>query len=231
MNALYLNRSFGYRSHAFVKPQLICTQGLCAPLHVKFKSKEKNEKRQSPLRRESNEPNSTYRDQQSAEEGRPLDSQLSAFPWSHTALWDGEDLNRQRWGKEESRLVKMGQITSGQTFPSASLNRLLLMERWPPTRRILEFGLEVYRNLKQADLQNELEELMGKAIQVTGVWAEQKQVVKVEIIRSDFFNYHMKRLCQCHGGCEGAGWGSAVLHPVESFSSLRPWWAQLFQQI
>ena len=43
MNALYLNRSFGYRSHAFVKPQLMCAQDLCAPLHVKFKSKGKNE--------------------------------------------------------------------------------------------------------------------------------------------------------------------------------------------
>lgn len=43
MNALRLNRSFGYRSHAVVRPQLMCTQGLCAPLHVKFKSKEKNE--------------------------------------------------------------------------------------------------------------------------------------------------------------------------------------------
>ena len=54
--------------------------------HFTDKKKKKNEKRQSPLRRDSNEPNSTYRDKQSAQEGRPLDSQLSAFPCSQTAL-------------------------------------------------------------------------------------------------------------------------------------------------
>lgn len=65
--------------------------------------------------------------------------------------------------------AKVGQITSGQSVPLAPLSRLLLIDRWLLVRETLEFGFDVYRNLKQADVQNKLGELIGKAIKGAGV--------------------------------------------------------------
>lgn len=72
-------------------------------------------------------------------------------------------------GEMESGQVKVGQITSGQNVPVAPLSRLLLIDRWLLVRDTLEFGFDVYRNLKQADVQNKLGELLGKAIKGAGV--------------------------------------------------------------
>ena len=76
----------------------------------------------------------------------------------------------QRPGEMESGQVNVGQVTSGQTFPVALLSGLLLMQRWLLVRHTLEFGLDAYGNLlKQADVQNRLGELIGKAVKETGV--------------------------------------------------------------
>lgn len=67
----------------------------------------------------------------------------------------------------------MGQITSGGTSCGTS-QEAALMERWLLVRETLEFEFDVYRNLKQAGVQNKLGEPMRKAIKETGDGAEQK---------------------------------------------------------
>lgn len=69
--------------------------------------------------------------------------------------------------------MEVAQIILGGTSCGTS-EEAALMEKWLLVRETLECEFDVYRNLKQAGIQNKLGKSMGKAIKETGDGTEQK---------------------------------------------------------